>query len=42
MSEMKTAIDMGEDDEMFLALARVNATIEMVAQNEHFHLNSIL
>ena len=42
LSEMEVSIDNREYKEMFLALARVKTVIETVAQNEHFHLNSIL
>ena len=42
LSEMEAAIDAREYGEMFLSLARVKTTIETVAQNEHFHLSSIL
>jgi hypothetical protein len=42
LSEMESAINTREYGEMFLSLARVKTTIEMVAQNEHFHLSSIL
>ncbi|MBE7027198.1 MAG: DUF4363 family protein [Ruminococcaceae bacterium] len=42
LSEMEAAINTDEHGEMFLSLARIKTTIDMVAQNEHFHLNSIL
>ena len=42
LSEMKVAIETDERSEMLLAGARVKTVIENVAQNEHFHLSTIL